>query len=69
LEITDLSIKPERPINSYKSWVEEENEYVFLLFDSIACSNLNRAAVVVADFEEEVEAEEVGAIEAGKTIE
>jgi hypothetical protein len=39
-----------------------------LLFKSVTYSNLNRAAVV-ADFEEEVEAEEVGAIEAGKTIE
>jgi hypothetical protein len=39
-----------------------------LLFNPMICSNLNRA-VVVADFEEEVEAEEVGVIEAGKTIE
>jgi hypothetical protein len=34
----------------------------------MTCSNLNRADVVV-DLEEEVEAEEVGAIEVGKTIE
>ena len=39
-----------------------------LLFNSMTCSNLNRADVVV-DLEEEVEAEEVGAIEVGKTIE
>jgi hypothetical protein len=35
----------------------------------MTCSNVNRAAVVVVGFEEEVEAEEVGVIEAGKTIE
>jgi hypothetical protein len=34
----------------------------------MTCSNITRAAAVV-DFEEEVEAEEVGVIEAGKTIE
>jgi hypothetical protein len=39
-----------------------------LLFNPMTCSNITRAAAVV-DFEEEVEAEEVGVIEAGKTIE
>ena len=39
-----------------------------LFFNSMTCSNVNRAAAVV-DFEEEVEDEEVGVIEAGKTIE
>jgi hypothetical protein len=40
-----------------------------VLFNSMTYSNLNRAAAVVVDFEEEVEAEEVGVIEVGKTIE